>query len=291
MVVSASRRTDIPAHYAEWLIRRLRAGFCEVPNPYRPDQVGRVSLLPEDAEVLVLWTRNAAPLLPHLGEMERMGHRFYFQYTVLAYPPLLDPGTPPPERSAETVKALAAALGPERVVWRYDPIVLGPGTDLAFHREAFARVAARLEGSVRHCVVSLLDDYRKTRERMRETPTWPAGGPEADALLTELARTAAEHGMEIRSCAEPRDLSALGIRPGRCVDPEYIERVFGIAVSRRKDPSQREACGCAASRDIGAYDTCPAGCRYCYATADFARAREALRRHDPDAPALASRRA
>lgn len=286
MIVSASRRTDVPAHYAEWLMRRLRAGFCEVPNPYRPDQVARVSLLPGDVEVLVLWTRNAAPLLPHLAEMERMGLRFYFQYTVLCNPAALDPGSPPPERSVEVVRRLAEELGPERVIWRYDPIVLGPETGHAFHAESFARLAAALEGHVRHCVVSLLDDYRKTRGRMRDVATWPAEGPDFETLMRGMAQTAAARGMDIRSCAEPVDLSPYGIRPGRCVDPDYIHRVFALEVTGRKDPSQREACGCVVSRDIGSYDTCPSGCLYCYATSDFARARENLRRHDPDSPAL-----
>jgi hypothetical protein len=286
VIVSASRRTDIPAHYAEWLIRRLRAGFCEVPNPYNPDQVGRVSLLPADVDALVLWTRNAAPLLPHVGEMERMGHRFYFQYTVLGNPTSLDPGSPPPERSVAVIRSLAEALGPERVIWRYDPIVLGPRADHAFHRAAFGALASALSGSVRHCVVSLLDDYRKTRGRMHGVETWPPEGPAFEDLMRDLSGTAAASGMEVSSCAEPLDLSPFGIRPGRCVDPDYIERVFGREVSRRKDPAQRKACGCVASRDIGSYDTCPAGCRYCYAVSDFARARDALRRHDPDAPAL-----
>lgn len=289
MIISASRRTDIPAYYAEWLMRRLRAGFCEVPSPRNPDQVGRVSLLPQDVEALVLWTRNAGPLLPRLAEMERMGHRFYFQYTILANPPELDPGTPPPERSAETVRALADALGPQRVIWRYDPVVLGPRTDHAFHRGSFRRIASLLDGSVRHCVVSLLDDYRKTRNRMAGVPTWPAEGPAFEDLMRDLAATAAEHGMDIASCAEPVDLSACGIRPGRCVDPDYIERVFAVEVTRRKDPGQREACGCVVSRDIGSYDTCPSGCLYCYATSSTERAREALRRHDPDSPALLAR--
>jgi hypothetical protein len=237
-------------------------------------------------DVLVLWTRNAAPLLPYMDEMERMGHRFYLQYTVLDYPRAMDPGTPPPERSAGTIRALVESLGPQRVVWRYDPIVLGPGTDHAFHRDRFLRIASLLAGNVRHCVVSLLDDYRKTRERMRGTPTWPAEGPDFEAMMRGLAEAAGAHGMDIRSCAEPVDLAPFGIRPGRCVDPEYILRVFGVETADRKDPYQRKACGCAASRDIGSYDTCPSGCLYCYATSDFARSREALRLHDPDAPAL-----
>jgi hypothetical protein len=286
VIVSASRRTDLAAHYADWLIRRLRAGWCAVANPRNPKQSSRVSLLPEDVDVLVLWTRDAGPLLPHLDEMAGMGHRFYFQYTALANPISLDPGSPSPQRAIAVIRALAEALGPERVVWRYDPIVLGPETDHEFHRTSFARLASALRGHVRHCVVSLLDDYRKTRARMRGITTWPAEGPAFEALLRSIAEAASGNGMDIAACAEPVDLAPYGIRPGRCVDPDYIRRVFGREVTARKDPTQREACGCVVSRDIGAYDTCPSGCLYCYASSDFARAREALRRHDPDAPAL-----
>jgi hypothetical protein len=284
MIISASRRTDLPAFYAEWLVQRFRAGFCLVPNPYYPEQVSRISLAAEDVDVIVFWTRNPRPLLPYLAELTQRQYRYYFQYTLLANPPSLDPGALPEETSLATFRALAETIGPERVIWRYDPMVLSPETDYDFHRRNFERLATALRGYTRHCVISLLDPYRKTEKRMKGIELLPQAGPDFAALLHFMAETAHGNGLDIQSCAEPASLEAYGIRPGKCVDDAYIREVFGIEVTHAKDPVQRPACGCVTSRDIGAYDTCLAGCRYCYATSRFERSKANYQRHDPQSP-------
>jgi hypothetical protein len=284
MVISASRRTDLPAFYAEWLIRRFRAGYCRVPNPYYPQQVSQISLAPEDVDVIVFWTRNPSPFLPYLAELNERQYRSYFQYTLLANPPSLDPGALPVKTSLATFRALADAIGPERVVWRYDPIVLSTETGYDFHRRSFERLATALRGHTWRCVVSLLDPYCKTEKRMKGIDLLPQAGQEFEALMCFLAEVARDNDMDIQSCAEPASLEPFGIRPGKCVDDAYIREVFGLDVSHAKDPVQRPACGCVTSRDIGAYDTCLAGCQYCYATSSFDRSKTNYQRHDPQSP-------
>jgi hypothetical protein len=235
VIISASRRTDLPAFHASWLMNRLRAGFCEVVNPFNPEQRSRIDLAPEAVEVIVFWTRYAAPLLGHLAELSRR-------------------------------------LGAERVVWRYDPIVLGNLTDVRYHLERFRRLCSELSGQTRRVVVSLLDEYPKVRRRLDGLSAggfrllrFSEGDPRLGALMAGLAETARAKGMEIQSCAERRNLRPWGIDPGACIDPQLIRELFGISVPARKDPGQRPACRCAVSRDIGAYDTCRYGCVYCYA--------------------------
>lgn len=293
MIVSASRRTDIPALYAEWFMNRIRAGSCTVSNPFNPRQVTEVSLRPEDVDAIVFWTRFPRPLLPHLDELDARGYRYYFQVTLLDYPRAIDPGVPPVEAALSAVRDLAARIGPERVVWRYDPIVFSAVTDAAYHRRTFERLAGALQGHTRRCVVSLADPYRKTARRMRALAAQGvavdcevAVGPAIEALMTALVHIAGEHGIEIVSCAEEVDLQVYGIPPGRCVDDDLIRSLFGIEVDGRKDPAQRAACGCVASKDIGMYDSCTFGCAYCYATSDFARARQNQARHDPEGSSL-----
>lgn len=303
MIISASRRTDIPAFYAHWFINRIRAGFCEVPNPFNRWQIARISLLPEDVDVIVFWTRNPRPLFPYLDELDARGYRYYFQYTLLGYPLQIDAHCPPLEAALSTFGELAQRVGRQRVIWRYDPIVLSEVTPPAYHRAAYARLAGALAGATSRSVISLMDDYPKIRWRMqalarqgaRLLPILPGDAdPEGGLpgwlgeLLGDLAMIARSHQMEIVSCAEQYDLLPYGIRPGKCVDDEYIERVFGLDTAHAKDPGQRKACGCVVSKDIGMYDTCLFGCRYCYATSSFERARENYRHHDPDAPALCS---
>jgi hypothetical protein len=284
MIISASRRTDLPAFYAEWLLERLRAGYCLVPNPYTPQQVSRLSLRPEDVDVIVFWTRNPGPLLSHLAELTGRGYRYYFQYTLLSNPPTLDPGASPVEARLAAFRTLAEAIGPERVIWRYDPVVLSTETDYAFHQAQYPRLASALRGYTQRCVISLLDEYRKAQKRMQGIRLLPQVGEELETLMQFLAGTARANGMDMVSCAEAINLQPCGIRPGKCVDDDYIRQVFGLEVIHTKDPAQRPACGCVASRDIGAYDTCLAGCRYCYATSSFKRAKANFQQHDPRSP-------
>ena len=267
MIISASRRTDIPAFYTPWFMNRIRAGFCLVPNPYNPRQMSRVSLVPAEVDAIVFWTRNPRPLLPHLRELDDRGYRSYFQFTILGYPRALDPRSPSLAASVAVFQRLAEQVGPERIVWRYDPIVFTGLTPPAYHEEQYGRLAALLRGYSRRSVVSLVDLYRKTRRRLdllAGTPaqfqTWDSAT--CHALLSRLDEIARVNGFEIKSCAEEEDWTAQGIRPGKCVDPQLLGRVFGLTLKGDKDPRQRPACGCTVSRDIGIYDTCPLGCAW-----------------------------
>ena len=299
MIISASRRTDIPAFYAEWFIRRIRAGYCVVPNPFNPGQIARVSLKPEDVDVIVFWTRNPRPLFPYLAELDERGFRYYFQYTLLDYPAVIDPKMLPIDATIKTFQDLADRIGPPKVIWRYDPIVFTTERGLAFtgavfHQEAYARIAQALNGYTHRSVISLLDIYPKAKKRLNELAQQGVeiiteNLQEQDwfgVLMSNLVEIAVDHGMEINSCAEMVDLLPYGIHPGKCVDDAYIKQVFGMDVSHKKDTSQRAACGCVVSKDIGIYNTCLFACRYCYATDNLARAQARHARHDPDSPML-----
>jgi hypothetical protein len=293
-IISASRRTDIPAYYADWMMRRLHAGWCEVPNPYNAHQVARIDLAPAAVDAIVFWTRNPAPLLPHLAAIEAMGHRFLFHYTLMDNPRLLETHRPSLAAAIRTFHRLAAIVGPQRVIWRYDPIVFSSITPPGFHRDRFAAIAAALSGATQRVVISIMDDYRKIRPRMDALASQGAVvavlAEEQQAaygdLLAFMAATAASHGMAIQSCSEPFDLAPSGIPHGACIDPALIQSALGVAVTQCKDQTQRPACGCAVSRDIGMYDSCLTGCQYCYANRNFAASRSRHRAHDPASPRL-----
>jgi hypothetical protein len=310
MIISASRRTDIPAFYSRWFSNRIRAGFCMVPNPFDARQTARISLSPEDVDVIVFWTRNPRPLFAHLDELDRRGYHYYFQYTLMDNPRLLDEHNPPSAAALDTFRRLADRIGPQRLVWRYDPIVLSSLTPPDFHRGAYEKLAAALRGYTSRSVISLLDVYGKIRKRLAGLAAQgaqliplqagadplaiaPSGLTEGAAmpdwlrsLLRDMAQIAQANEIEIVSCAEELDLQPFGIRPGKCIDDDLIARVFGLEVGHSKDAGQRKACGCVQSKDIGMYDSCLLGCRYCYATSSFERARQNYLRHDPDAPTL-----
>lgn len=294
-IISASRRTDIPAFYADWFVNRIRAGYCTVPNPFNPNQVARISLEPQDVDVIVFWTRNPRPLMRHLAELDARGYRYYFQHTLLDNPRPIEPHTPTLDASLATFRELAGRVGPERVIWRYDPIVWSNITGLEFHRQAYERIARALRGYTRRSVISLLDIYRKAEKRLGALAGQgiELAAPDQDdveKLMRTLVEIAAANDIEITSCAEQIDLRPYGVRPGKCVDDEYIRRVFGLDVTHDKDPSQRAACGCVVSRDIGMYNSCLFGCAYCYATSGLAQATANHAQHQPDSPSLIGRR-
>jgi hypothetical protein len=293
VIISASRRTDLPAFYSGWLRARLEAGHCRVANPFNRKQVSRVSLLPGDVDAIVFWTRHARPMFELLPLLERRGYRWYVQYTINGYGPPVEARVPTIDVATRTVRELAEHLPPGGVVWRYDPILLGPAFPAEEHRARFARIAAALEGSVRRVVISIVDLYRKTRRRMAALYAWdsqlaskPDEHPGLPELLSDLVGIAGRHGMTVQACAEAEDLTALGIERTKCIDDGLLSELYGGVWTARKDLGQRPLCRCIPSRDIGRSDTCTFGCAYCYATSSDAAAQQRRRSHDPNAESL-----
>lgn len=272
MIVSASRRTDLPAFCGRWFEERLEAGFADVVNPFNPKQIRRVSLTAQDVTAFVFWTRDARPFSPVLDRLDRRGDRYYFQFTLTAYGPDLEPGLPARDQRIAAFVALAERLGPERVLWRYDPIILSSRTPPAFHRRAFADLCRALSGHTRRVTISLAEYYRKVDRRLKALEAagtvfdrQAQARPETLELLAELCELARAHGMRMVSCASKVELTKAGIAAGACVDGELIRRLWQVDVPAGRDRGQRPACRCSPSRDIGANDTCAHGCLYCYA--------------------------
>ena len=282
-IISVSRRTDIPAFYAEWFRGRFRAGCVRWRNPYggKPQEV---SLRPEDVRGYVFWSRNYGPFLSVLDEISRTGVPFYCHYTLTGLPGALEPRVPPWTRGVEVARTLADTFGPDRLVWRYDPIVLSSATQADFHRRRFGEMARHLAGATRRCIMSFTVFYRKVlrnAEDLRAEKGIRLLDPNVDerrALAAELSEMAHAEGIALEACCSDDLLSTAGggkIGKARCVDAARLLALGGRAEEVRESvPSRptREECGCSASRDIGAYDTCPHGCVYCYANSSPALA-------------------
>lgn len=289
MIVSASYRTDIPAFYAAWFRRRLAQGSCQVVNPYggAPYEVPLAGL---GVDGFVFWTRNVAPFREALAELAGRGLPFVVQYTITGYPRALEISVSDAERSIDQVRWLAHTYGPRAAVWRYDPLLATSLTPPDWHRETFARLAGALAGSVDEVVMSFAQIYDKTRrnlERAARTHGFAWADPpdeEKRALLCELAGVAAGFGLTATVCAQP-DLLGPGLEPARCIDAARLSDVAGRAIVARTK-GNRPGCLCAESRDIGAYDTCPHGCVYCYAVRHPQAAKRSYRAHDADSPFL-----
>lgn len=285
MILSVSRRTDIPAFFPRWFLRRLREGFVLARNPMNHSQVSRIPLSPETIDCIVFWTKDPAPLLPYLDEI---GARFpfYFQFTLNAYGRDAEPNVPPLAERLKTLRALSGKIGRERIVWRYDPVLLSPKYDEAWHIKSFGRLAREIAPYAERCVFSFLDFYPKIAKGLRAVQGRVCEETEMNALAEAFGRAARENGLPIAACAEAGDYSAWGVERSRCIDPELIGRLTGREIRAAKDRNQRPECGCAESVDVGAYNTCRHGCRYCYANFSAESTAARVARHDESSPLL-----
>ncbi len=280
MIVSASRRTDIPAFYLPWMLERLRQGYALARNPHNPRQISRVVLSPEETDCLVFWTKDGSELLAHLDELESFGIPFYVQWTLNGYGTDLEPGVPEKQRLLESFRELGRRLGPRRLVWRYDPVlVYGPYT-ADWHLQTFDRFCCLFSGITDTCIFSFVDLYAKTRRAIPKLQAVSAEGRER--LASGFARSAAAAGIALRTCCEEGNFGRFGIGQAACIDRARIEDLAGHAFPAVRDSGQRPHCGCIRSVDIGAYGTCAHGCAYCYA----AGRGNPLSAHRPDSPLL-----
>ena len=292
MIISASYRTDIPAFYSEWFFARLRAGFCEVVQPFSR-QRGTVDLRRSAVDGFVFWTRNFAPMLARLEELRQFGAPLYVQFTLTGYPREIEASVIPSERAVAQIHELRERCGPRAVVWRYDPILISSLTPAEFHRRNFAALARQLQGAADEVVVSFAQVYQKTRRNLDEAArrtgfVWR--DPEAEEkrlLLTDLVATAQACGLRVTVCSQAMYLVP-GAEAARCIDTRRLSDCAGYAITARQK-GNRPDCLCAESRDIGDYDTCPHGCAYCYAVRHQTLARTRYHAHDPGSPSLAGR--
>jgi hypothetical protein len=284
VIISASYKTDIPAFYGEWFMNRLRAGYCNMVNPYGR-QVYRVSLERPDVDAFVFWTKNIGPFLPHLPEIGRRGYPFMVQHTINGYPRSLEFSVVRADRSVAHMKQLAADYGPRVAVWRYDPVVISSETPPDFHRRNFAALAGALAGSTDEVVISFAHMYKKTKRNLDAAArssgfTWSDPDDEVKReLAAEFAQVAHAHGMQLTVCSQAAYLVP-GSAPARCVDAARLSDIAGRLIPAAVQ-GNRPDCGCYQSRDIGHYDTCPHGCVYCYAVQERDLAQQRFHQHDP----------
>ena len=279
MIISASRRTDIPAFYVDWLINRLSAQYCFVKNPFNPAQIRRISLLPEDVDGIVFWTKNAAPLIPKLSSLD--GYSYYFQYTITPYHSDIEAGLA--DKRDIVIPAfleLAKTIGAKRMVWRYDPIIITPKYDFEYHVRAFTRLCELLAGSTEKCVISFAIAYKSVAKNLSAIGHAELENVDKIRLAKTLLNIAKDHGITLCACCELPELYELGVQPISCVDASLFE------INAPRDKNQRAGCNCAASVDIGAYNSCMNGCRYCYANHSEVRVRDNYARHNVDTEML-----
>lgn len=285
MILSVSRRTDIPSFYSDWFFERLNEGFVYTRNPMNPKQVSRLELSPETVDCIVFWTKNPVPMLQRLSELAP--YPYYFQFTLTSYGTDIEKNIPHKRDVMIPVfQNLSEQIGSKRVIWRYDPILFTKRYTPEYHVKAFRQMAEVLRGCTEKCVISFVDTYTKNKKKLQETGIYELPKEELEAFAKELCDIAKDNGMVMASCAEQIDLAHCGIVHNACIDRKLIEEIIGCKLKGTGDKNQRAECCCMESVDIGTYHTCGNGCVYCYANHSNAQVKENLRKYEVHSPIL-----
>lgn len=285
MIISASRRTDIPAFYSKWLEHRLEEGFLYVRNPVIRSQVGKIDLDPSLIDCIVFWTKNPIPMLRRLDAFS--DYPYYFQFSLTGYGHDIESDLP--DKNTDLIpafKQLADMIGPERVIWRYDPILFSDKYSADYHLHAIDEISRALEGCTEKCVISFVDVYGKNQDAISKLGLHEMTDRDLTDFAKRIVDIASPRGIAVATCAEAIDLEEAGIEHNCCIDPKLIGRIAHGEMKVGKDRSQRPECGCAASIDIGTYNTCANGCVYCYANFDPASVKKNMQAYDWQSPLL-----
>lgn len=258
-----------------------------VRNPFNYHQVSRYELNPDTTDCIVFWTKDPKPMLKRLDEIRDFS--YYFQFTITGYGKDVEPNVPDKKTDLiQTFRQLSSILGPQRVIWRFDPIFLSPRYTMEYQLRAFRQIAEALDGYTDRCVISFIDLYTKT---IRNTQGLELRAPTTEEMQQFAAAAvpiANQHGITVESCAEKIDLDAYGIEHGSCIDGKRIESIIGCRLQLPSSKPERDGCRCIPNIDIGTFNTCGHRCRYCYANYSETAIANMLKAYDPDSPLLCS---
>lgn len=281
MILNTGGRTDTVNYFSEWLLNRFAAGYAYSRNPFHPDVVNRIDLNPETIDVVEFCSKNYRPILSRLHEITE---RFncHFHYTITAYDKDIEPNVPGIDESIETLRDLSAQVGKEKIIWRYDPVLLTGKYTIERHFATFDYMAGRIAPYVSRCVFSFVVWYKK----LHLPELQPISGLQKELIAKGLGEMAAKRHLYIQTCGTKESYEQYGIHHSGCMTRAVYEHSLGLHFKKVAERGNRPGCRCMESRGLGDYNTCLNGCRYCYANYDHEKARENYRLHDPESPLM-----
>lgn len=282
MIINTGARTDIPAFFSGWFFNRIKEGFVCVRNPYYQEQVTKYKLTPDVVDCIIFCTKNPRPMLPRIQELDAFST--YFFVTITPYGTDIEPHVPLASQVMADFQKLAMTIGKEKLCWRYDPIFINNCWTVERHVAEFAKMAKVLSGYTDDCVISFIDLYEKTKRNfvgVREVCA-----EEKRELAKEFSEIGRRYGIVVKTCAEAADLREFGVQLSGCITKDVMERAIGTSLKNIPQKPNRSHCGCIPNHDIGAYNTCPHGCKYCYANYNQETVRQNMQLHNPNSPLL-----
>lgn len=283
MIINTGARTDTVQYFTKWLLKRFEEGFAYARNPLFQNKVTRYELTPDKVDCVIFCSKNYEPIL---SDITKITSKFntYFHYTITAYGKDIEPGVPSIKKSIETLKKLSALVGKERISWRYDPVLLTKKYTTQIHSEIFEKMAKEISPYVNRCIFSFVEIYKKLELNMPELI--PLTEDDMNIIAKSLGKIAAENNLYIQTCGTNSNYTQYGINHSGCMTLDMIGKANNVEFRNLKHNGLRNGCHCIESRDIGAYDTCMNGCKYCYANKNPQKAFDNYKFHNPDSPLL-----
>lgn len=283
MILFVSGRCDIPAFFSPWFYNRLKEGYVDVRNPYNEHQISRIILHKDYVDCILFCTKNPLRMMERLDEIY---FPYIFHITLTPYHQDIEVNMPNKKDILHGIELLSSKLGKERVVIRYDPIILTPFYTTEYHIRAFEKLCMTLQGSVYKIIISFVDMYKNTKHNMEKMEMLTMGEKDIHKLASAFGMIAKAYGMHIQTCAEEIDLSLYNIEKGLCINQKEIEHVIGHSIIRPKGKGVRISCDCMPSVDIGDYNCCMHQCLYCYANYNEKQIQQRVKLHNPNSSVL-----
>jgi len=280
MILNVSGRTDIVAYYSEWFMNRYHAGFLDVRNPFNPHLISRLNF--KNVDAIVFCTKNPLPILPYLKDIHKP---IIFHITITPYLKDIEPGVPDKVKIIEGLKKLSQILPIDNIALRYDPIFISDKYTLSYHIKAFSKICRLLDGYINKIIISFMDEYKNVLTNKNILKYHPLTAKDYQVIGKEFSKIAYEHNMTVQTCFEEQDLTEYGFTKGDCISHELAYILTG-----KKYPDWKarrgSKCHCVQMVDIGYYNSCPAHCRYCYASYNRDQTNENYAQHNPHSSLL-----
>ena len=283
MIINVGGRTDIVNYYTPWLLNRLSEGYAYSRNPFARENVYKLSLKPEDVDCLLFCSKNYRPMLEHIGGIDEK-YNILCHYTITAYGKDIEPKVPSINQSIKTLEQLSDIVGENKILWRYDPILLTEKYTIEKHLETFEYMAEKISQLVYRCIFSFVDMYKKVEENMPEII--PLAEEDKVKLLKGIGEISERYNLYTQSCATNESYDKYGIHAAGCTTREILEQAHNVVYKNVKGTGIRQNCHCIPSRDIGAYNSCLSECKYCYANRKPEIPKNVIKLHDEKSPLL-----
>lgn len=270
-------------YYTPWLLNRIREGYAYSRNPFVRENVYKLKLTPGDVDCLLFCSKNYKPILEHIGEIDEK-YNILCNYTITAYGRDIEPKVPSIDQSINTLEKLSDIVGKNKILWRYDPILLSEKYTVEKHLETFEYIAEKISPLVSRCIFSFVDMYKKVEENMPEIISLTLGDKER--LLKGIGRISKKYNLYTQTCATDEIYEKYNIHNSGCTTREILEQAHNVVYKNVKASGMRKNCRCIPSRDIGAYNSCLSECKYCYANSKPDIPKNVTKLHDESSPLL-----